>query len=58
VNRVWSYDIVHDCLADGRTLRLLCVLDEHTRECLSIETGRSIRVTDVIDPLEIIRASV
>lgn len=47
-NHVWSYDIVHDRLADGRALRLLCVLDEHTRECLSIETGRSIRSTDVM----------
>jgi len=47
-NHVWSYDIVHDRLADGRSLRLLCVVDEHTRECLSIEIGRSIRSTDVM----------
>ena len=47
-NHVWSYNIVHDRLADGRALRLLCVLDEHTRECLSIETGRSIRASDVM----------
>ena len=29
-------------------MRLLCILDEHTRECLSIETARSIRSTDVM----------
>lgn len=31
-NSVWSYDFVHDRLANGGTLKLLCVLDEHTRE--------------------------
>jgi hypothetical protein len=36
--------------ADGcaTTLKLLCVLDEHTRECLGIEVGRWIRSQDVI----------
>jgi transposase InsO family protein len=35
-NTVWTYDFVHDGLASGTTLKLLCVLDEHTRECLAI----------------------
>ena len=30
-NAVWSYDFVHDQLVDGRTLKLLCVVDEYTR---------------------------
>lgn len=47
-NTVWSYDFVHDRTANGRMLKLLCVLDEHTRECLAIEVGRSIRGQDVI----------
>jgi putative transposase len=47
-NSVWSYDFVHDRLANQRTLRLLCVLDEHTRECLAIEVARSITSRDVI----------
>jgi putative transposase len=29
-------------------MKLLCVLDEYTRECLAIEVGRSIRSQDVI----------
>jgi hypothetical protein len=33
-NHVWTYDFVHDRLAGKRTIRMLCVLDEHTRECL------------------------
>jgi putative transposase len=50
-NSVWTYDFVHDRLADGRALRLLCVLDEHTRECLAIEVGRSFTSQDVITVL-------
>ena len=47
-NSVWSYDFVHDQLVDGRALKLLCVIDEYTRECLAIESGRSLRSQDVI----------
>lgn len=47
-NAVWTYDFVHDRLASGTALKMLCVLDEHTRECLAIEVGRSIRSQDVI----------
>jgi len=47
-NSVWSYDFVYDRTANGRALKLLCVLDEHTRECLAIEVGRSLRGQDVI----------
>ena len=39
-NSVWTYDFVHDRLANGTAIKLLCVLDEHTRECLAIEVGR------------------
>ena len=39
---------MHDRFADGKAFRLLCVLDEHTRECLAIEVARSITSQDVI----------
>jgi hypothetical protein len=43
-NGVWSYDLVHDRTADGRMLKLLCILDECTRESLAIESaGPSVR---------------
>ena len=35
-NHVWSYDFVSARTHDGRTLRLLTLLDEYTRECLAI----------------------
>lgn len=47
-NAVWSYDFVHDQLVDGRVLKLLCVVDEYTRECLAIEVGGRLRAQDVI----------
>jgi len=47
-NTVWTYDFIFDRLASGTTLKLLCVLDEYTRECLAIEVGRWIRSQDVI----------
>lgn len=47
-NGVWTYDFIHDRLANGTALKLLCVLDEHTRECLAIEVARWIRSQDVI----------
>lgn len=47
-NAVWSYDFVHDQMVDGRTLKMLCVIDEYTRECLAIDVGASLRAQDVI----------
>jgi putative transposase len=47
-NSVWTYDFIHDRFANGTALKLLCVLDEHTRECLAIEVARFIRSQDVI----------
>ena len=51
-NHVWSYDFLTERTEDGRQLRLLVVLDEFTRECLTIETARSFTSHDVILTLE------
>ena len=47
-NSVWTYDFVFDQTANGRTLKLLCILDEHTRECLAIEVASLDPITGVI----------
>jgi len=52
INHVWSYDFVTDQTADGRRLKLLVVLDEYTRESLTIEVARSLKAPDVIATLE------
>ncbi len=51
-NHIWCYDFMFDTTADGRTLKLLPVLDEYTRECLAIKVGRSLTSSDVIDVLD------
>jgi len=37
--------------ADGRSLRILAILDEYTRECLALLVDRRITSQDVIDQL-------
>lgn len=39
-NQVRGMDFVSDALFDGRRLRLLTVIDLHTRECLAITVGQ------------------
>jgi putative transposase len=46
-NHVWSYDFLADRIEDGRQLKVLVVIDEFTRECLAIETGRAFTSHDV-----------
>jgi putative transposase len=43
-NHVWSYD-------DGRAYRMLCIIDEFTRESLAIRVARKLNSTDVIEAL-------
>ncbi len=50
-NHVWAYDFVQDRTHDGRTIRLLTMIDEFTRECLAIEVARSLRHDDVLHVL-------
>ena len=47
-NHVWSYDFVSDRVIDGRTLRCLTVVDEFTREGLTIHCATSVTASDVI----------
>ena len=48
---VWSYDFMASRTHDRRALKLLTVLDEHTRECLAIVVARKIRSHDVLEVL-------
>ena len=50
-NHGWSDDFVHDETTDGRRLTCLTVLDEYTREGLTIDCARSITATDVVQVL-------
>jgi transposase InsO family protein len=50
-NHVWSYDFVSAMTHDGRTLRLLTLIDEYTRECLAIRVARRLGSQEVIETL-------
>jgi putative transposase len=50
-DHVWSYDFVMDLTEDGRRLKMMPVVDEYTRACLSIVVERSITAEDVVDTL-------
>jgi len=50
-HHVWAYDFVQDKTRDGRKLRMLTVIDEHSRECLAIETQRRLRSQDVLETM-------
>jgi len=51
-NHVWSYDFVEDkTWNNGKKMRILNIIDEHTRECLASIPRRSWRNNDVIETL-------
>jgi transposase InsO family protein len=52
-NQVWALDFQFDTTTDGRVLKLLHVVDEHTREALAIEVERRIDADRTISVLEL-----
>ncbi len=42
INEVWSMDSMHDQLEDGRTFRLLNVIDDFNREAIGMEIDFSL----------------
>jgi putative transposase len=41
-NQRWSLDFVSDTLVDGRKFRILCVIDDFSRECLATVVDNSL----------------
>ncbi len=52
INQAWSMDFMHDKLQDGRSFRLLNVIDDYNREGLAIEVDFSLSSERVIRTLE------
>ena len=50
-DHVWSYDFVADRTHNGKAYRMLCIIDEFTREALAIRVARRHNSTDVIEAL-------
>lgn len=51
-NEVWSYDFVFDRTVKGETLKFLVLIDEFTRECLSLTVRESFKANDVLAVLK------
>lgn len=50
-HHVWSYDFVAARTHDGRSLRLMTLIDEYTRACLAIKVARYQNSLSVIEAL-------
>jgi putative transposase len=50
-DHVWSYDFVMDRTANGRSFKILTIIDEYSRECLGLTVKRHITSQEVIDKL-------
>jgi putative transposase len=52
INQRWSLDFVSDALGDGRRFRILCVVDNFSRECLAAVVDTSLGGVRVVRELE------
>lgn len=52
INQRWSLDFVADTLSDGRRFRILCVVDDFSRECLATVVDTSLGGVRVVRELE------
>jgi transposase InsO family protein len=51
-NVIWAMDFQFDTTADGRTIKMLNIIDEFTREALAIHVDRAINADGVVDILD------
>ena len=49
---VWTWDFIADATVRGGALRMLTILDEHTRECHVLRADRALRSEDVLEWLK------
>jgi putative transposase len=52
INQRWSLDFVSDALSDGRRFRILCIVDDFSRECLATVVDTSLGGVRVVRELE------
>jgi putative transposase len=48
-NRGWAVDVQFDATTDGRPVKIVSIVDDHTRECLGGLPERSITGADLLD---------
>ena len=50
--QVWTWDFIADATVRGGALRILTILDEHTRECPVLRADRALQSKDVLAGLQ------
>lgn len=55
-DRVWAVDFQFDVTTDRRPIKIVSIIDEHTRECLGDMVERSITGDHLIDELDRVAA--
>ena len=50
-DHVWSVDFIFDRKINGRSLKMLVVIDEFTRECLAMEVSRKFTGEPLVEVL-------
>jgi len=50
-NHIWSIDFVHDKLSNGRPYKMLTVIDEYTREALTVTVKQRMGNAEVLEAL-------
>ncbi len=56
-NERWSIDFASDTLSDGRRFRILCVVDDFTRECVALVADTSLSGARVARELDAVVAA-
>ena len=51
INRVWSMDFLQNALFNGQRFRILAIVDNYSKKCLSLIVGKSLRGEDVRNTL-------
>jgi putative transposase len=54
LNQVWSLDFLSDALSDGRRFRILGIMDQCSRECLTLLADTSIGGVRVVRELDVL----
>ena len=51
-HHVWTWDFIFDQADSGGMLKMMTLLDEYTRQCLTIRVERQITSAQVVEVLE------
>ena len=51
VNDVWCWDFIFDTTEDGKSIKILSMVDEYSRFCIALDVDRKINGSTCLMPL-------